>query len=60
MRILIFGLRIKNKFSPRMSVSRIPVVTELKSEDKYDVIFVTVDMSVISTVLSAIMMIFVR
>ena len=26
------GLRIKDKFSPRMSVSRIPVVTELKAE----------------------------
>ena len=34
------GLRIKDKFSPRMSVSRIPVVTELKPEDAYDVIFV--------------------
>ena len=34
------GLRIKDKFSPRMSVSRIPIVTELKPEDKYDVIFV--------------------
>ena len=34
------GLRIKDKFSPRMSVSRIPVVTELKAEDKYVVIFV--------------------
>ena len=34
------GLRIKDKFSPRMSVSRIPVVTELKAEDKYDVIFI--------------------
>lgn len=34
------GLRIKDKFSPRVSVSRIPVVTELKPEDKYDVIFV--------------------
>ena len=34
------GLRIKDKFSPRMSVSRIPVVTELKPEDPYDVIFV--------------------
>ena len=33
------GLRIKDKFSPRMSVSRIPVVTELKAEDRYDVIF---------------------
>ena len=34
------GLQIKDKFSPRMSVSRIPVVTELKAEDAYDVIFV--------------------
>lgn len=34
------GLRIKDKFSPRMSVSRIPVTAELKAEDKYDVIFV--------------------
>ena len=34
------GLRIKDKFSPRMSVSRIPIVTELKAEDDYDVIFV--------------------
>ena len=34
------GLRIKDKFSPRMSVSRIPVTVELKAEDQYDVIFV--------------------
>ena len=34
------GLRIKDKFSPRMSVTLIPVVTELKPEDQYDVIFV--------------------
>ena len=34
------GLRIKDKFSPRMSVSRIPVVTELKPGDAYDVVFV--------------------
>lgn len=34
------GLRIKNKFSPRMSVGRVPVVTELKADDAYDVIFV--------------------
>ena len=34
------GLRIKDKFSPRMSVTRLPVVTELKPEDQYDVIFV--------------------
>ena len=34
------GLRIKDKFSPRISVSRIPVVTELAPDDAYDVIFV--------------------
>ena len=34
------GLRIKDKFSPRTSVSRIPVVTELAPDAKYDVIFV--------------------
>ena len=34
------GLRIKDKFSPCMSVSRIPVVTELKPDEAYDVIFV--------------------
>ncbi len=28
------GLRIKDKFSPRVSVSRIPVVTELKPENQ--------------------------
>ena len=35
------GLRIKNKFSPRLTVSRIPVVTELLPDDPYDVIFVS-------------------
>ena len=30
------GLRIKDKFSPKVSVSRIPVVTELKPEDDCD------------------------
>ena len=34
------GLRIRDKLIPRVSVSRIPVVTELKPEDLYDVIFV--------------------
>lgn len=34
------GLRIKDKFSPRTSVSDIPVVTELAPDDQYDVIFV--------------------
>lgn len=45
------GLQIKNKFSPRMSVSRIPVVTELKPEDQYDVIFVVVRYTQIKTVI---------
>lgn len=36
------GLRIKNKFSFRTSVCRVPVVTELKEEDVYDAIFVVV------------------
>ncbi len=34
------GLRIKDRFSPRISISRIPVVTDLKPNDLYDVIFV--------------------
>ena len=34
------GLRIKDKFLPRTSVSRIPVVTELAPDATYDVIFV--------------------
>ena len=36
------GLRIKNKFSPRVAVSRVPIVTELAPDDVYDVIFVVV------------------
>ena len=36
------GLKIKNRFSPCMSVSRIRVATELKPEDSYDVIFAVV------------------
>lgn len=34
------GLKIKNIFPPWATVSRVPVVTELKPEDSYDVIFV--------------------
>ena len=29
------GLRIKDKFSPRVSVSLVPTVTELRPEDTY-------------------------
>ena len=34
------GLRVKDKFSPRTSVSRIPVATALAPDAAYDVIFV--------------------
>lgn len=45
------GLRIKNKFSPRMSVSRVPVVTELEPDDLYDVIFVVVRYTQIESII---------
>ena len=45
------GLRIKDKFSPRMSVSRIPAVSELKAEDQYDVIFVVLRYTQLETIL---------
>lgn len=48
------GLLIKDKFSPRMSVSRIPVVTELKAEDKYDVIFVVLRYTQLDAILDAV------
>ena len=44
------GLRIKDKFSLKTSVSRIPVVGELKPEDRYDVIFVVVRYTQLETV----------
>ena len=50
------GLRIKDKFSPRMSVSRIPVVTELKAEDKYDVIFVVLRYTQLDAILDTLRM----
>lgn len=45
------GLRIKKTFVPRALVSRLPVVTELKPEDAYDLIFVVVRYTQIETVL---------
>ena len=45
------GLRIKDKFSPKVSVSRIPVVTELAPEDTYDVIFVVARYTQLETIL---------
>lgn len=47
------GLRIKDKFSPRLSVCRIPVVTELLPDDRYDVIFVVVRYTQIDAILDA-------
>jgi len=47
------GLQIKDKFSPKVSVSRIPVVTELAKEDAYDVIFVVVRYTQIDSILEA-------
>ena len=45
------GLRIKDKFSPCMSVSRIPVVTELKPDEAYDVIFVVLRYTQLDSIL---------
>lgn len=45
------GLRIKNIFSPRTAVSRLPAVTELRPEDAYDVIFVALRYTQIESVL---------
>ncbi len=47
------GLRIKNKFSPRISVSSVPVVTCLSQDDIYDVIFVVVRYTQLETVINA-------
>ena len=45
------GLRIKDKFSPRTSVSRIPVVTKLAPDAQYDVIFVVLRYTQLDSVL---------
>ena len=45
------GLRIKDKFSPRMSVSRIAVTTALRPEDQYDVIFVVLRYTQLGSIL---------
>lgn len=45
------GLRIKDKFSPRMSVNRIPIITELKPDDRYDVIFVVLRYTQINSII---------
>ena len=45
------GLRIKDKFSLRTSVSRIPVVTALAPDAQYDVIFVVLRYTQLDSVL---------
>lgn len=45
------GLRIKDKFSLRTSVSHIPVVTELAPDAQYDVIFVVLRYTQLDSVL---------
>ena len=44
------GLRIKNQILPYTTKSRIAIVTELKAEDEYDVIFVAVRYTQIETI----------
>ena len=45
------GLRIKDKFSPSVSVSRIPVTDNLKPEAAYDVIFVVLRYTQLDSIL---------
>ena len=45
------GLKIKSIFSPWATVSRVPVVTELKPEAPYDVVFVVVRYTQIESVI---------
>ncbi len=45
------GLRIKNIFSPCTSVSHLPVVTQLKPDEKYNVIFVVLRYTQIETII---------
>lgn len=45
------GLRIKDKFKPRMSVSHITVITELVPDDQYDVIFITLRYTQLESIL---------
>lgn len=47
------GLRIKDKFSPRMSVNRVPIITELNPDDQYDVIFVVLRYTQIDSIIDA-------
>lgn len=46
------GLIVRNYFSPRARVSRLPVITALTPEDVYDVIFVVVRYTQLDSVIS--------
>lgn len=46
------GLIVRNNFSPRARVSRLPVITALTPEDVYDVIFVVVRYTQLDSVIS--------
>lgn len=45
------GLRIKDKFKPRISASHIPVITELVPDEQYDVIFITLRYTQLESIL---------
>ena len=47
------GLRIKDKFSLRTSVSHVPVVTALAPDERYDVIFVIMRYTQLDSILDA-------
>ena len=47
------GLRIKDKFSLRTSVSHVPVVTALEPDERYDVIFVIMRYTQLDSILDA-------
>ena len=48
------GLRINKRFKPGVSVSRIPVITELTPDDIYDVIFVVMRYTQLDSVIDVI------
>ena len=47
------GLMVKNKFSLKTTASRLPVITELKPEDIYDVIFVVMRCTQLDSILDS-------
>lgn len=47
------GLIVKNIFRPKATVSPLPVITELKPEDVYDVIFVVMRCTQLSSILDS-------